>query len=170
MPKIQRCHIPPPPPRKELSDNPVKICNEISRLFHGKLREERSIDGVLSQPGARLVLAVLALNDGIIQRKLVEDTHLRAPTVSGILKKMEEEGMVERKCGEDRREYRVFITEYGRRVDMDGIATIKKYESKALSGISAEEQERLMELLLRIRNNLLDGDRIKDGKEGEVGE
>ena len=63
MPRKRTCKIPPPPPRKELSDNPVKICSEISRLFHGKLREERCIDGVLSQPGARLVLAVLALNE-----------------------------------------------------------------------------------------------------------
>ena len=163
MPRKRTCKIPPPPPRKELSDNPVKICSEISRLFHGKLREERCIDGVLSQPGARLVLAVLALNDGIIQKKLVEDTHLRAPTVSGILKKMEEEGMIERRSGEDKREYRVFITEYGRQVDMDGIATIKKYEAMALEGISEEDQGKIMEILLKIRNNLLSGDR--EGKE-----
>ena len=164
MPKKQKCCIPPPPPRKELSDNPVKICSEISRLFHGRLREARSIDGVMSQPGARLVLAVLALNDGIIQKKLVEDTHLRAPTVSGILKRMEEEGMVERRSGEDRREYRVYITEYGRQVDMDGIATIKKYETEALDGLSAEEQETLMRLLQKIRYNLLKESR--DRREG----
>ncbi|MBO5882849.1 MAG: winged helix-turn-helix transcriptional regulator [Clostridia bacterium] len=156
--------MPMPPPRKELSDNPIKICNEISRLFHGRLREARSIDGVMSQPGARLVLAVLALNDGIIQRKLVEDTHLRAPTVSGILKKMEEEGMVERRSGEDRREFRVYLTEYGRQMDMDGIATIKKHEAEALDGISEKEQEFLMELLVKIRNNLLECE--KDMGEG----
>ena len=159
MPKDKRCGMPMPPPRKELSDNPVKICSEISRLFHGKLREEKSIDGVMSQPGARLVLAVLALNDGIIQRKLVEDTHLRAPTVSGILKKMEEEGIVERVSGDDKREYRVFITEYGRRVDMEGIATIKRHEAAALSGISEEEQGQLMAILQKIRNNLLEDNR-----------
>lgn len=154
MPR-RKC-MPPPPPRKELCDNPVKKCSEISRIFHSRLREERSIEGVLSQPGARLVLAVLAINDGINQKRLVEETHLRAPTVSGILRKMEEEGMVERKNGEDKREFMVYITEYGKNIDRQGIETIKKYERIALRDIGEDDTKLLMTLLSRIRDNLLE--------------
>ena len=82
-----------PPERVELSDNPVKLCNEISRLFRARMRETVDIDGVMTQPGAHLVLAFLAARDGITQLDLVNATHLRAPSVSAILKKMEEEGL-----------------------------------------------------------------------------
>lgn len=145
----------PPPPRKELSDNPVKLCCEISRLFHTRLRENAELDGVLSQPGARLVLTVLAINDGIIQKKLVDQTHLRAPTVSAILQKMEAEGMVVRREGEnDRREVLVYLTDYGREKDREGIDKIKEYDRIALGGLEESEIDTLMKLLSKIRLNL----------------
>ena len=49
----------------------------------------------MSQHGARLVLSALARNDGASQREIVEVTHLRPPTVSVILRKMQDEGIVE---------------------------------------------------------------------------
>ena len=52
-----------PPPRVELSDNPVKLCNEISRLFRAKMRENEDAEGVMTQPGAHLVLAFLAAGE-----------------------------------------------------------------------------------------------------------
>ena len=43
MEKNNKCAIfsspPRPPERVELSDNPVKLCNEISRLFRARIRE-----------------------------------------------------------------------------------------------------------------------------------
>ena len=59
-----------PPLRKELSENPVKMCHDISRLSHAKIREA-NIDGIMSQHGARLVLASLAAKDGSTQRAIV---------------------------------------------------------------------------------------------------
>ncbi|MBE6577160.1 MAG: winged helix-turn-helix transcriptional regulator [Ruminococcaceae bacterium] len=146
----------PPPKRAELSDNPVKLCNEISRIFRTRMREECDIDGVMSQPGARLVLSFLAISDGVSQRELVERTHLRAPTVSLIVKKMIDEGIVELKSdAADARIKRVYLTKYGRQVDRDGISNIKNMDSVALEGITDEECETLMVLLGKIRGNLL---------------
>ena len=145
-----------PPPRKELNDNPVKLCHDITRLSRAKAREA-NIDGVLSQPGARLVLALLAINDGVSQRTLVSETHLRPPTVSVIIGKMKDEGMVElRRNPTDRRETRIYLTDYGREVDMKGIANIKAVDALAIENISEEEQKILMSLLEKIRKNLID--------------
>ena len=146
----------PPPARKEFSDNPVKLCNEISRIFRTRMREECDIDGVMSQPGARLVLSFLAISDGVSQRELVEKTHLRAPTVSLIVKKMIDEGMVELRADDaDARIKRVYLTEIGRKTDRDGISSIKNMDMCALEGVSEEEQQTLMRLLTKIRGNLL---------------
>lgn len=148
--------IPPQLSRKELSDNPVKLCNEISRIFKARMREDCDIDGVLSQQGARLVLAALAIEDGRSQRELVSLTHLKAPTVSVILKNMIDEGLVELKSDErDGRITRAYLTEFGRETDERNINKIKFVDAKGLHGLTDEEQRVLMSLLYRIRDNLL---------------
>ena len=151
--------LPPPPKRRELSDNPVKLCNEIARIFRNKMRESCELDGVMSQPGARLVLSVLAIEDGINQRELVARTHLRAPSVSVIIKKMVAEGMVELRTDEnDMRITRVYLTDHGRDVDFESINKIKSMDARGLEGIGEEEQAALMVLLYRIRDNLLNSE------------
>ena len=145
-----------PPARVELSDNPVKLCNEISRLFRARMRSVSVSDGVMTQPGAHLVLAFLAAGDGTTQLELVRSTHLKAPTVSLILKKMEEEGIVRRQSDEnDARAVRVFLTEHGKDIDREHIKLIKALDAEALDGISEKEAAALMPLLIKIRNNLM---------------
>ena len=145
-----------PPKRKELSDTPIKFCNEISRLFRAKFREQDKPDGVMSQHGAHLVLSTLAAGDGINQRELVSKTHLRPPTISVILQRMESEGLVERKPNDfDMRSISVYLTEEGRRLDRHNIERIKQIDTIAMSGISRDEAELLMSLLHRIRDNML---------------
>ncbi len=156
---------PAPPPRKELSDTPIKFCNEISRLFRAKLRQSDDSEGVMSQPGAHLVLSRLAVCDGITQLELVRATHLRPPTVSVILQKMEAEGLVERKCDEhDRRAVRVTLTEAGRALDRKNIETIKRIDEVALCDLSEEEIAALMVLLPKIRDNLLNANETNETK------
>lgn len=145
-----------PPKRKELSDDPVKYCNEISRLFRAKMREWDGQEGAMAQPGAHLVRSTLAIQDGIRQQELVRYTHLRAPSVSSILRGMEEEGQVERKSDpEDQRAVRVYLTEKGRERDRAHIERIRRLADVALAGLSPEEIGTLMTLLPRIRDNLL---------------
>lgn len=146
----------PPPKRKELNDTPVKLCNEISRLFRAHIRETDTNDGVMSQQGAHLVLSTLAVSDGTNQLELVRLTHLRPPTVSVILRRMEEEGLVARQADpDDRRSVRVYLTDKGRNLDKENIERIKALDRIALSGVSEGEIETLMALLPKIRDNLL---------------
>lgn len=166
--KRNTAFIAPPPRRQELSDNPVKLCSEIARVFRNKMRESCDMDGVLSQPGARLIMQLLAIEDGLKQKQLVEKTHLRAPTVSVILSRMCGEGLVElRTDGEDRRVTRAYLTEKGRRTDAERIRDIKNLDAVGLCGISESEQELLMTLLLRIRDNLLLSDEKSRGETAE---
>ena len=155
----------PLPPRKELSDNPVKLCNEIGRLFRNRMRALEGQEGIMSQPGAHLVLSMLAIHDGSNQLDLVKATHLKPPTVSVILKNMEAEGLVERRNDpEDLRSMRVYLTENGRKLDQENIARIHTLDAHALRGLSREEQDMLMPLLTKIRDNLL----LEEGEESRV--
>ena len=163
MRKKERCA--PPPRRKELSDNPVKLCNEISRIWRGKMRERRGPDSILSQQGARLILSFLAIGDGTTQLDLVKATHLTAPTVSLILRDMEAGGIVRREPDEtDKRAVRVYLTEAGHALDAENIAFIKEVDSRGLCGLSDEETATLMTLLSKIRNNLLENEEAEDGQ------
>ncbi len=159
-----------PPPRKELSDNPVKFCNEIARLFRARKREADTQEGVMTQPGAHLILSMLAISDGINQLELVNQTHLRPPTVSVILRRMEGEGLVERRSDlEDKRAVRVYLTEAGRTLDRENIEMIRKLDAEAMEGLSEEEIAIMMKLLIKIRNNLLPQGEKNDNahREGE---
>jgi DNA-binding MarR family transcriptional regulator len=154
-----------PPPRRELSDTPVKLCNEISRLFRFRIRQTEGQEGVMSQQGAHLVLSVLAIHDGIHQREVVRLTHLRPPTVSVILQKMEAEGLVEcRSDPKDQRARLVYLSEAGRLRDREHIAQIRALDAVALNGLSAEEIDTLMRILPRIRDNLLNENEEEKGE------
>jgi DNA-binding MarR family transcriptional regulator len=155
MTKKQGFSIPSPPRRCELGSNPVKLCHEISRLTGARVRGA-NIEGVMSQHGARLVLLTLVRNDGASQREIVEVTHLRPPTVSVILRKMQDEGIVELvKNPEDKRELRARLTQKGREIDRHGLDKIKETDALALMGLGEDEQATLMALLGKIRQNLL---------------
>ena len=155
----------PPPRRKELSDTPVKLCNDVSRIFRARMRERRDEPGVMSQPGARLILSFLAIGDGTTQLELVKATLLKPPSVSLILKKMEEEGIVRRETDpEDMRAVRVYLTDLGRALDAANIALIKEIDEEALKGITSEEKARLMALLSKIKDNLLRNGEDENGK------
>lgn len=158
--------MPSMPKRKELSDTPLKLCNEISRLFRTELRENDTHEGVMTQHGAHLVLSTLAINDGINQLELVNKTHLSPPTVSVIIKRMESEGIVERVSNpNDNRSVCVYLTEHGREIDRENIESIKSFETVALRGVTSEEFDTLMRLLPKLRDNLLEDLNGKSRKE-----
>ncbi len=144
------------PERKELSNNPVKMCHEIAHLFRAKMRDISAGDEMASQHGTRSVISFLAAGDGVTQLDLVNATHLRPPTISVILKELEAEDIVERRRDEkDMRSIRVYLTDKGRELDRRNISKIKQLDAMALEGIAEDEQETLMRLLGKIRDNLL---------------
>ncbi len=157
------------PERKELSNNPMKMCHDVSHIFHARLRSVSENEEAPSNRGKRLVLSYLAVNEGVTQCEIVSATHLRASTISIILRGLEDYGFVERKRDEkDMRMSRVYLTEKGREEDRRNIAKIKEMDAIALQGISEEECEVLMELLSRIRKNLLGESCAESGRDESI--
>ena len=151
--------FPRPPERKELEGTPLapRLIVEISRLLRARVRDGES-DDILQQNTARVVVAHLANSGPLPQLRLVELTHLKPPTVSILLRRMEEQGYVCRTPDRrDRRVVLVELTEKGRTFDRDHLKRISSNDRTALQDFSPEEIAQLEAFLGRIRTNLKGG-------------
>ena len=98
----------------------------------------------------------LAREDGIPQCELVKDSRMTAPTISVALKSLEQEGLVERRGdSDDMRAVRVYLTEKGREADRMNRRRIECVDEIMMSGFSDEEKQNLMEILLKMKENLM---------------
>ena len=143
------------PPREELRDIPLspRLVMEISRLLRARMQREDC--GVMAQSTARLVMAHLAVNESLGQLDIVKLTHLKPPTVSTLLRRMESEGYITRVTDEkDKRAIRVALSEKGRAFDREQLHRLSTNDHQAVKGLSEEEQKTLEALLLRVRDNL----------------
>ena len=130
------------------------LINEISKLFHDKLRRNSEELGFKS--GYRQILRFLSHEDGVTQVDIARNSHFTAPTVSVTLKKMEDEGLISRKTDKkDTRRTRVFITEKGREWESKLFTTAMDCEEILVRGFSAEEILEFDRLLKKAKENML---------------
>ncbi len=145
---------------------PMMILNEVSHLMQDRIRSNH--DELFAQRSVRLLIMELARKDGRTQLDLVNATHLKAPTVSVAMQKLEKLGIVTRKTDEyDQRATRVFLTEKGREADNRTRKAVHDAEEIAMAHLSEEERDTLAKLLLKIREDLIE-DRVQNvnGKDG----
>lgn len=149
--------------QKDYKNAPMMLVNEVARLMWDNIRTKRGVEHPVSQRSGQLILMELAKCDGRTQLDLANATGLKAPTTSVSLQKLEREGYVTRRPDEyDLRATRVFLTEKGREIDERIRRAIRDEENRAGLGMSDEDRETLVRLLLRIKKNL-----VGDEEEGE---
>jgi MarR family transcriptional regulator for hemolysin len=103
------------------------------------------------------VLAWLTLESAMAQSELAERLGIEAPTLAGILDRMERDGWVERQaCPHDRRKKRLRATPKADAVWQHLAECAHRMRAKATSGISAEELLQLKSICERIRLNVGD--------------
>lgn len=142
-------------PRREPREMHVmNLIHEITRITHDRIK--RNCPEM--QRSCRLIMMELAHRDNVTQLDLVHATHLKAPTVSVSLQKMERDGLVLRRPDEDDlRATRVFLTEKGRAMDRSIVTKIRENEHEIENCLSEEELKTLRAILLKILNNLIGG-------------
>lgn len=138
---------------RRIHKTPMFLINEISKLFVNELRfEEQDISN-----SYRPLLFHLARRDGRTQLELSQLCHLKPPTVSVTLKKMEEDGYVTRqKDTNDLRQTRVYLTEKGRAHDEKIQKRIDLLEQRFTEVLTAQEQAELTALLTRLLDCVFD--------------
>ncbi|WP_236250463.1 MarR family winged helix-turn-helix transcriptional regulator [Microbulbifer sp. ALW1] len=101
------------------------------------------------------VLWILNKDQGLKQAALAERMDVAPITLTRQIDLLESEGLVERRPDpQDRRCFRIFLTDAAAPVleTLQGLAGHTR--AQALAGISADEQRQLMHLLSRVRENL----------------
>jgi len=137
-----------PPPKLE----PTMLVYEISKMFRDEMRRANEEAGIPS--GYRNLLFHLAHEDGRTQLELSQLTHLKPPTVSITLQKMEQSGYVKRKTDEnDMRITRVYLTEKGSAVNELNHKKVEELDKIIMKNITEEEKQTLLALLTKMRNN-----------------
>jgi DNA-binding MarR family transcriptional regulator len=100
-------------------------------------------------------LCQLWKEDGVTQSQLCEQMGCEPPTLSNMLKKLEEYGLVTRKQdASDARISRVFLTDEGHALEQPVLEIWNKHQEKLLNGIQLEERLLLRRLLLQMDDNL----------------
>lgn len=136
-----------------IDHTPLSLIAEIGKMLRDKMGEDNATDISAS---CRTILLNLAFKDGRNQSELSHITHLKPPTISLGLAKLEEQGYVRRETDpDDQRQTRVFLTEKGSAINSVSYDSFNRFEERALRCLDSEEKARLKELLIKVRNHLI---------------
>ncbi len=131
------------------------LVHEITRLFDERMRRTTT-EPLQTQNSCRMILRNLSRMEGCTQLDLVRLTHLKPPTVSVTLKKLEDSGFVRRETdANDQRAIRVYLTEKGRELNASTLARLKECDAILTEGVSEAEQAFLLQVLTKMRDNML---------------
>ncbi|MDQ0970832.1 DNA-binding MarR family transcriptional regulator [Neobacillus niacini] len=126
-----------------------KISSKMRRDYSENLRE------LNLHVGQDRLLARLWLGDGITQIQLCDHLKCEPPTVTNMVKSLEQSGFIYRKRDEqDARVMRIYLTDKGKKLEEPVDIIWKQQQAKLLHSISPEELLILRELMKRMERNL----------------
>jgi len=100
------------------------------------------------------IFRILAQNPGVSQQDLAKMLNMHASRLVGILDELEQRGLVERRLSEhDRRLYALHLTSDGERALRRIGEAAREHHQALMTGLSAERQNQLTELLETILKN-----------------
>ncbi len=104
--------------------------------------------------GQPKVLDYLKGHDGASQKEIAQGCHIEPGTLTSLLNRMAESGLVERRMlNGNRRSFYIFLTEYGK-IQLERVTSaFEELEKKAFRGIPEEERETFLNLLSQIYHN-----------------
>jgi DNA-binding MarR family transcriptional regulator len=131
---------------RELLD---KISAQMRRNYNHLLQD------VNLHVGQDNLLCKLWKNDGLTQVQLCAHLKCEAPTVTNMLKALEQKGLVYRQRDEkDGRISRVYLTPEGRNLEGPVHERWRKQQDKLLAGIAPEERMLLRRMMKQMEENL----------------
>ncbi|MBY9079785.1 MarR family transcriptional regulator [Paenibacillus sp. HN-1] len=126
-----------------------RISSQMRRDYSESLRE------LNLYVGQENLLYRLWLGDGITQMQICEHLKCEPPTVTNMVKSLEQNGFIYRKRDEqDARVMRIFLTNKGKKLEKPVDIKWRQEQDKLLHSISPEERLLLRQLLKKIENNL----------------
>lgn len=126
-------------------------------LFQRKVMAHLTDCGLTA--GQPKVLDYLGLHNGSVQKAIAAGCQIEPATLTGILNRMEEKGLIYRQMENgDRRSLHVYLTEEGKEKQKLVRETLEGLTREILSEISPEEQQVLLECLVKICSKMIDAE------------
>ncbi len=134
-------------------------------LIQKRLLERVKASGLtMGQPK---VLDYLKDHDGASQKEIAAGCFIEAGSLTSILNRMEEKGLIERRMlNGNRRTFHIFMTEAGRKSQKIVEEAFVEIEAAAWKDISQEDAEAFMRIYHKIYGNLSEAGCDHKGKEG----
>jgi MarR family transcriptional regulator, organic hydroperoxide resistance regulator len=141
--------IPPLPGVDGIDQATVQAFQALGRVFHlHRQAMQRRLSHPETHHGELITLRLLTSTDGISQRELADTLHLSRPRVTSILQGLEKVGAVRREPDpDDQRLTRVFLTDEGRRQEMENRAAFEEYINQTIGALSEADKLQLTRLL-----------------------
>lgn len=133
---------------------PLTIMSQFTKALENKYHDFEDVP-IMKEKTSRNILIYLAYHNGAPQRDLARITQTKNATITSVLGKLEERGLVVRRNNEfDMRSIRVFITKKGLEVEGKIEKILKDMEAKVTKGLSPREIRDLEYMLEVMLNNL----------------
>ncbi|WP_084540159.1 MarR family winged helix-turn-helix transcriptional regulator [Azorhizobium doebereinerae] len=118
------------------------LINLLARLLAQSLKARNGVDGIL--PGQFPIVLELLKADGPTQRDLCEFVKIEQSTMANTLKRMERDGIIERRaCADDGRQATVHLTEHGRTLAQAAVINAFEVNRVALEPLDKDAQVQL---------------------------
>ncbi|MEC0237553.1 MarR family winged helix-turn-helix transcriptional regulator [Paenibacillus kribbensis] len=126
-----------------------RISSQMRRKYSESLRE------LNLYVGQDNLLYRLWLGDGVTQMQLCEHLKCEPPTVTNMVKSLEQNGFIYRKRDEqDARIMRIFLTDKGKELETPVEIKWRQQQEKLLQSISTEDRLILRQIMQQMENNL----------------
>lgn len=116
------------------------------------------MDQIAMHRAQATLLCRLFAQDGMTQSEIADQLGVQGATVTNMLQRMEETGLVVRqRDADDNRLVRVYLTEAGRTKEQSIAEQFTKLEEMIFEGFTQTDRAKLRELLLRLLHNMEQG-------------
>jgi DNA-binding MarR family transcriptional regulator len=145
------------PAQKPAADRDLKIgflIHDVSRLRRNTFDQFMKPMGITRSQW--WVIAHLSRKDGMMQTELATLLDIGKVTLGGLVDRLDEAGWIERRQDvSDRRAKRVYLTTKSHDVLREMRAVERMLNRSVLKGLNNEERDTLVELLARVKTNLV---------------
>jgi DNA-binding MarR family transcriptional regulator len=138
-----------PPPRLGDVLDFLRVIWALDHALHTTSMRMKSSLGVTGPQ--RLVIRIVSRFPGITAGQIAELLHVHPSTLTGILKRLEAQGLVRRRSDpRDRRRAVLGITEKGKRIESAGTGTVERAVERVIARLPRSHVERAREVLTEL--------------------
>lgn len=104
-----------------------------------------------------VILSVLLVKDGIVQKEISEQCDKSDSNLTRILNVMENRSLIQRQAGKDARSRNIFLTEAGIQLYQKLAPIVAVYNQSIFEGLSEEKLDTYKDVLMHMREKLMKG-------------